>query len=113
MPVYEAGYNVLQLLQWALCKQRTEQLVTNVSFLVKEKSLQSREKKNHPQPIGLSRFKYVSRNDLMSLRCLLCFCARGCCPARVTADKAAPQLLHSNLSVFEVNKSQACGTTIG
>lgn len=45
MPVYEAGYNVLQLLQWALCKQRTEQLVTNVSFLVQEKSLQSRGKK--------------------------------------------------------------------
>lgn len=45
MPVRGAGYNVLQLLQWALCKQRTEQLVTNVSPLVQEKSLQSRGKK--------------------------------------------------------------------
>lgn len=44
MPVCEAGCNVPQLLQWALRKQRTEQLVTNVSFLVQEKSLQSRKK---------------------------------------------------------------------
>lgn len=61
MPVCEAGYNVLQLLQWASCKQRTEQLATNDSFLVQGKtSLQSRrEKQTHsgPEDIGLFRFK--------------------------------------------------------
>lgn len=96
MPVCEAGYNVLQLLRWALCKQRIEQLVTNVSFLVQEKKAPIKEGKKNLQPIGLPRSKCVSRNYLMYLRCLFCFCARGCYPAKVTADKAAPQLLHSN-----------------
>lgn len=45
MPICGAGYNVLQLLQWALCKQRTEQLVTNASFLVQEKKSSIKEKK--------------------------------------------------------------------
>lgn len=46
MLICGAGYNVLQLLQWALCKQRTEQLVTNASFLVQEKKSSIKEKKN-------------------------------------------------------------------
>lgn len=58
MPVCEAGYNVLQLLQWALCKQRTEQLATTISFLVQgKKSLQSRKNISGPEDIGLFRFK--------------------------------------------------------
>lgn len=52
MPMCEAGYNVLQLLQWTLYKQRTEQLVTNDSFLVQEKSLQSRKKTKTLNPLA-------------------------------------------------------------
>lgn len=37
MPTCEPGYNVPQLLQWALCKQRTKQLAANVSFLIQVK----------------------------------------------------------------------------
>lgn len=40
MPVCEAGYYVLQLLQWALCKQNTEQQAAR-----EKKSLHSRRKK--------------------------------------------------------------------
>lgn len=52
MPVCEAGCNVLQLLQWALRKQRIEQLVTNVSFLVQEKKSPIKEIKPNLNPLA-------------------------------------------------------------
>lgn len=61
MPVCKAGYNVLQLLQWVLRKQRTEQLATTVSFLVQGKKKSSRKiKKNKFQ--GLKTLVYSDLN---------------------------------------------------
>lgn len=50
----------------------------------------------------------------MSLKHLLCFSARGCCFARTTAYKAAPELSHSvqctevNNHWFEVSHTLTC-----